>query len=84
MMAALRKNKEFIIHLRKSKTNLRKSNLKRSKGVNGSMPSKFQTPLTLIMDSVADGEVKEIFKNNLYRSKSTISMDLSHDSEESE
>ncbi|KAG4070718.1 hypothetical protein HA402_013638 [Bradysia odoriphaga] len=82
IMVALKKKKESYIHLQRSKTNLRQSNLKRFKVSNGSSPLKFQAPLSLVVDSVADGEVTKIFKNDLYGNKSTMSLDLSNDSEE--
>lgn len=83
-LVSFRKKKQFYINLQKSKTNLRKSNVKRFKVFNSSMPLKFQAPVSLIVNLPADGEVKEIFKNVLYRNKSAVSMDLSNDSEESE
>lgn len=84
-IVALRNKKEIsmkcikYINVLKLKMKLKKqtktTNLKLFTIFDGSMPLKPEAPVMLTEDSEVECDVKEIFKNVLYRNKSNISMD---------
>lgn len=82
-MVALKRKKEISTNLQKLKIILRKSTktpiVKHFPMFNSTMLLKFESPVLLSTnDCEAGSEIKEIFKNEVYRSKSiVIPMDLS-------
>lgn len=90
-MVALRKKKEIPIRyvsLHKSKINLKKPTktptLKHFKIIDDSMLLEFEQPVRSPKDWDDECEMKEIFKNGLYRNRSNISMDTLDKSTHSE
>ncbi len=87
-MVALKKMKAFYLNLNKSKISSRKPTkapkLKHFNLFDSSMQLKFDMPAVMEKNWEAEYEIKEIFKNGIYRNKSNISMDLSDSSAECE